>query len=265
MSEHGVLKYLRSDGGTDYSFELYRQLSDRTWEYVEAWYSYEYAVAGAPDYLENASYWCIVDRNKGKVVHEHPPATFVLGETVFLSGKFSEEPVTNRIKDVTRETPLPNWTGGVKYDSSKLDFTLLPWESLEEVVRVLEYGAKKYARDNWRLISAERYEAAGLRHRVARLRGEENDPESGFSHLAHEACCLLFQIALRDAPAEVEVEPVRYYVECFSNRQAKWVGGTGAYSTKDAATTRAMDIRDERGVLTRVVGSDKKVYFGSVT
>jgi len=85
---------------------------------------------------------------------------------------------------------------GRKFDQGKPDFTLLPWEALESVVRVLEFGLKKYDRDNWKHVSDayNRYEAAGLRHRVARLKGELVDPESGELHLAHEACCLLFQL-----------------------------------------------------------------------
>jgi hypothetical protein len=85
---------------------------------------------------------------------------------------------------------------GRKFDAGKLDYTLLPWDALEEVVKVLAYGLKKYERDNWKHVpdAMQRYEAAGFRHRVARLQGEANDPETGISHLAHEVCCLLFQL-----------------------------------------------------------------------
>jgi hypothetical protein len=85
---------------------------------------------------------------------------------------------------------------GRKFDAGKLDYTLLPWEALEEVVKVLAYGLHKYERDNWKYVpdAMQRYEAAGFRHRVARLQGEANDPETGVSHLAHEVCCLLFQL-----------------------------------------------------------------------
>lgn len=87
---------------------------------------------------------------------------------------------------------------GRKDDKDKLDWTLLPIEPLEDVVRVLEFGAKKYARDNWRKVdnAHRRYIAAALRHIVAYQKGEVNDPESGQPHLAHAACCLLFLGAL---------------------------------------------------------------------
>lgn len=93
----------------------------------------------------------------------------------------------------------PDPTQGRKFDQGKLDYTLLPWDALTEVVKVLQHGVEKYARDNWLHVpnALERYEAAGMRHRIARLQGEEMDPESGYSHLAHEACCILFQLALK--------------------------------------------------------------------
>jgi hypothetical protein len=84
---------------------------------------------------------------------------------------------------------------GIKYDDGKRDWTLLPWEEAEDVVEILEFGAKKYARDNWRKVEPkERYIKAALRHLIAYIKGENNDPETGKSHLAHAVCCLLFKM-----------------------------------------------------------------------
>lgn len=86
---------------------------------------------------------------------------------------------------------------GMKHDSGKLDYTLVPWDGLEDVIKVLEFGAQKYSRDNWRKVeNAEaRYLAAAFRHLVAHNFGEVNDPESGLPHLAHAGCCILFMLA----------------------------------------------------------------------
>jgi hypothetical protein len=87
---------------------------------------------------------------------------------------------------------------GFKADAGKLDWTLFPFDGAEEVVRVLELGAEKYARDNWRSVpdAINRYRKAGLRHRIADALGEAYDPETGKSHLAHSVCCDLFVLAL---------------------------------------------------------------------
>ena len=55
---------------------------------------------------------------------------------------------------------------GQKFDSGKPDYSLLPWDAVEDVVRVLDFGAKKYARDNWKLVEdhKNRYLAAAFRH-----------------------------------------------------------------------------------------------------
>lgn len=86
---------------------------------------------------------------------------------------------------------------GVKHDSDKPDWTLLPWPALEEVVRVLEHGARRYGRDNWRKVPEpeRRYLAAAIRHITAVLGGELVDPDSKRAHLAHAVCSLLFLFA----------------------------------------------------------------------
>lgn len=85
-------------------------------------------------------------------------------------------------------------TEGRKFDAGKPDYTLLPWASVEEIVKVLDFGAKKYARDNWRHVdnAENRYLAAAFRHMAAHAQGEEHDPETGLPHLAHAGCCILF-------------------------------------------------------------------------
>lgn len=59
---------------------------------------------------------------------------------------------------------------------------------------VLEYGAKKYARNNWRKLSPEPLAAADsmYRHIDALLQGEELDPESNLPHLGHIMCNVMF-------------------------------------------------------------------------
>lgn len=83
---------------------------------------------------------------------------------------------------------------GMKYDSEKPDYSLLPPNALEETVKVLTFGAKKYSPGNWKKLNSAsaRYFAAAQRHMWALQRNEENDPESGYHHAAHAACCLLF-------------------------------------------------------------------------
>lgn len=86
--------------------------------------------------------------------------------------------------------------GGVKHDEGKTPLGLHPHEALEEIGRVLAFGAKKYAAHNWRkgMAWSRLYDAA-LRHLLAWIGGEDKDIETGISHLAHAGCCLEFLIA----------------------------------------------------------------------
>jgi hypothetical protein len=83
---------------------------------------------------------------------------------------------------------------GKKFDQEKRDWTLLPFSAVEEVVKVLEFGAKKYDRDNWQKVEYHRYVKAAFRHLIALAQGERDDPESGLHHGAHIACCVLFMV-----------------------------------------------------------------------
>lgn len=89
-------------------------------------------------------------------------------------------------------------TTGRKFDAGKLDYTLVPFEAMDEIVKVLMFGAQKYERENWRYVdnAMQRYAAAAFRHMTAHIKGEENDPETGISHLAHAGCCILFMLGL---------------------------------------------------------------------
>jgi len=82
---------------------------------------------------------------------------------------------------------------GRKNDSEKVRLELLPFPALYEVARVLTFGAKKYDPWNWASGMAwSRLLGAALRHLFAWAAGEDKDPETGLSHLAHAACCVLF-------------------------------------------------------------------------
>ncbi len=68
-----------------------------------------------------------------------------------------------------------------------------------QIAEVFAYGARKYARDNWRTFTWDQaaedaYFGAIFRHLDADRRGETIDPESGLPHRAHAACGALISI-----------------------------------------------------------------------
>ena len=84
--------------------------------------------------------------------------------------------------------------GGMKFDSDKPRYSLLPKGAINSVIKVLEFGAKKYSADNWQKVdnAEERYYNAAMRHIDSWWNGEKCDPETGIHHLAHAATNLFF-------------------------------------------------------------------------
>ena len=83
---------------------------------------------------------------------------------------------------------------GMKFDSNKPRHSLLPKGAVNSVIKVLEFGAKKYDADNWQKVdnAEERYYNAAMRHIDSWWNGEKCDPETGSHHLAHAATNLFF-------------------------------------------------------------------------
>ena len=82
---------------------------------------------------------------------------------------------------------------GDRYNNNKPKWSLVSWKALEPMVRVLEFGAKKYTVNNWKggLDDKEIMESA-MRHLTAMMDGEIYDSESQLPHSAHVMCNMLF-------------------------------------------------------------------------
>lgn len=92
-----------------------------------------------------------------------------------------------------KEWEKENLGTAIKFDQDKLPLHLLSTEAMNQTAAVLQFGAKKYAEHNWRKgFDWSRPLAAAMRHITAFNNGEDKDPESGLSHLAHAACCIMF-------------------------------------------------------------------------
>ena len=82
---------------------------------------------------------------------------------------------------------------GARFNAGKPQWSLVPQTALIPMVEVLEFGAKKYAAHNWKkgLPITEICESM-KRHLDSFMEGEDNDKESGLSHIGHLQCNALF-------------------------------------------------------------------------
>lgn len=109
----------------------------------------------------------------------------------------TREQIEKIMQDAKSEIKDKTKTEAVKADSGKLDWSLLPIESVEEIIKVLEFGATKYDDWNWSTGEGFKYTRvfnATMRHLWAWFKGEDNDPETGLSHWAHAGCNVLFML-----------------------------------------------------------------------
>ena len=87
-------------------------------------------------------------------------------------------------------------SAGKKFDEGKLRYDLIPAIGLNELAKVVTFGATKYGDNNWKLLDdpENRFYAALERHTQAWRMGETIDAESGLHHSSHAATNALFLV-----------------------------------------------------------------------
>jgi len=74
----------------------------------------------------------------------------------------------------------------MRANKGKDRWTMIDFPSLVPLIKVLEFGARKYSRDNWKNgFDHDELLDSLLRHTIALVRGETHDKESGLHHIGH--------------------------------------------------------------------------------
>ena len=84
---------------------------------------------------------------------------------------------------------IENENGG-KQSKAQYAFHLIDTEAILRLAEVLQHGASRYARDNWRKIPAEEHFNHALIHWYAFLQGDQTD-----DHLGHFFCRAMMAFA----------------------------------------------------------------------
>ena len=123
---------------------------------------------------------------------------------------FNQLEVEKRWKEKMAEQKAEHGNVAVKFDQDKLRMELLPVRPIEDIASVLTLGAKKYDDRNWEQgFDYTRTYGALQRHLHAWYKGEDIDPETGLSHLAHAGCCLMFLLEFTHSGAGTD-DRVKY-------------------------------------------------------
>lgn len=90
-------------------------------------------------------------------------------------------------------------TEGLRFDTDKLRFDLIPPEADIALAEILTFGAKKYADRNWEKgMKWSRCVASLKRHMSRWESGELLDPETNKPHLWHMLCNVAFLVTYSD-------------------------------------------------------------------
>ena len=94
---------------------------------------------------------------------------------------------------------------------NKVMMQLLPPLAQERIAEVFTFGAKKYDDWNWaKGMEYSRLYGALNRHMTAWYKGEDNDPETTKSHLAHAGCCIMMLLELSETRPDLDDRPKHY-------------------------------------------------------
>lgn len=131
----------------------------------------------------------------------------IIEEALTMQDEQDEHPRYGNVSDLAAQlgNDVTQWpTGGipagadgvVKADAGKTRYELIPYDVLKEIADVFAYGAEKYHDNSWRTnkpAAVSRTFASIMRHLTEFMLGNDWDPESGKSHLAH-ACTQLMML-----------------------------------------------------------------------
>lgn len=99
----------------------------------------------------------------------------------------------NQIEGLGPDAPVTENEKGGKQSDSPYAFHLIDSEAIFSLAKVLEYGARRYERDNWRKLDCESHLNHALQHIYGYLAGDEQD-----DHLEHAFCRLMMAVATKD-------------------------------------------------------------------
>ena len=109
---------------------------------------------------------------------------------------------------------------GTKHDAEKPRLDLISPEAMTRLAEVLTFGATKYDSHNWRTgFKWSRIIASAMRHLNAFNQGIDKDSETGYSHIAHAMCNLMFLLEFERTHKELDD---RYkYVEAKGTKRSR--------------------------------------------
>jgi len=117
-----------------------------------------------------------------------------------------------------------------QYGLAKPGLSKVPPLPLFAIGQVMADGAAKYGHMNWRKdpVSASTYYDAAMRHLMAWWDGQDLDPMTGLSHLAHVAANMCILLDADSGPWLLDDRPLAGFVNEFISDNTRELKGTAS-------------------------------------
>ena len=107
--------------------------------------------------------------------------------------------ISNVESTAASQVPTPDKAMRFNSGKTQLSYILEADVAMAGMCKVLEFGAKKYARGNWKKgLNVNEIRDSLLRHMTAHANGELLDPETGLPHVDHITCNAVFLATFGD-------------------------------------------------------------------
>ena len=109
----------------------------------------------------------------------------------------------------------------IRYNQGKPKWSLLDYNSLEPLVKVMEFGEKKYSRGNWQKgLELSEIQDSIYRHLNALNDGELCDKETGILHTGHiMANCMMWNYHFNKQHEEAKQEALQIILKGLGRRK----------------------------------------------
>lgn len=122
--------------------------------------------------------WCGKELKMNAVAYNNRVFCDDVCKESFVAMQEEIKPV-QKVAGVGPEQPIVTNEKGGKQAKNDYAFHLIDYDALFQLAKVMGEGAKKYEKDNWRLIPSEEHFDHGMAHWLACMAGDKQDNHAG--------------------------------------------------------------------------------------
>ena len=113
--------------------------------------------------------------------------------------------ISQATRDAMLKAKLTAKETSIRHNQDKTKWSLVDFNSIEGLVKVLEFGVEKYGLDNWKIgLDPNETLESLMRHTIKLLNGEQLDDETNLNHAYHIMANAMFYIYHKNKENELD-------------------------------------------------------------